>query len=365
VNADIEDRRQSAADVYVVRRGDPLADRERVLNVWRECGSSFSQEFVHGRARYDWFYLRNPAGRAAVYFLEHRPSGQLVGVLGIAAREFWRAGVSTSAGVLVDFVVHPRHRVFYPAFVLQRAARDAELESRAMLIGHPNTSSVAVFRRLGGYQERVQGRFVRILGVRQQLLRSASWPLASSVGGFVEAADRQLRRGLRAFGPRFEFRWSEHFDGRFDDLWNRVAREALIIGTRDRAFLEWRFGARPGHRYRIGECRYAGRERLEGYCICQESDGLLNVVDVLVVGDVRAHRAALDALLDAAGREGARGVVLNVVPHRALASAMRSLLFVRRSATPVVITVRPATQADLSRRATAAEWYVTPADADF
>ncbi len=124
---------------YRVDRGDPVADRERILALWERC------KFASGapaRARYDWFYLDNPAGRSRVYLLFS--GDEMVGALGTGTRQLaGAAGEMRSAVILVDFVVEPMHRSLYPALALQKTARERELRDIPMLYGIPATQGSA------------------------------------------------------------------------------------------------------------------------------------------------------------------------------------------------------------------------------
>jgi hypothetical protein len=80
---------------YRVTRGDPVADRERILDLWARC------EFGSGEQaseRYDWFYLRNPRGQGRVYLLWQ--ADELVGALGAGSRQFTCAAGEPPLAVL-------------------------------------------------------------------------------------------------------------------------------------------------------------------------------------------------------------------------------------------------------------------------
>ena len=102
-----------------------------------------------GAARYDWFYVRNPAGAGTQFLLRQGSDGPWVGALGVGRREFWCGPRRVTAGVLVDFIIAPAHRVFYPALLLQRTARQHELGPCTVILAHPNQNSAGVILRAG------------------------------------------------------------------------------------------------------------------------------------------------------------------------------------------------------------------------
>src|SRR5689334_16170043 len=98
---------------YHVDAGDAAADRERILALWQLCAFGGSAE--ENAARYDWFYLHNPQGRGRMYLLRASGSDELLGTVGVGARDFRLAGSAeqSPSGTLVDFVVHPGHRSLF------------------------------------------------------------------------------------------------------------------------------------------------------------------------------------------------------------------------------------------------------------
>ena len=353
--------RGSAEPAYSVAVVDPLASAARIVEIWRASGADFSVDFAAGAARYDWFYARNPAGAGTQFLLRQGSDGPWLGALGVGRREFWCGPQRVTAGVLVDFVIDPAHRVFYPALLLQRTARQHELGPCTVILAHPNRNSAGVILRAGPYGDLVQTRYARVVGFARQFARHLPRAAAGAFGALAALGDRVASALQRVAGPRLSAAWSAGFDARFDALWQRVREDpALWMGTRDRAFLAWRFASRPGRAYRVLEVRCDGSQALEGYFACHEEDDTLVVSDLLVAGDARMIRAALRALVSAARPLGVRSVSLSVVASRALRAALPGAGFRARETGPVFVAVTEAVAAE----AGAAEWYVTFADAD-
>lgn len=353
--------RGSAAPAYSVTAVEPLASAAKIVEIWRASGTDFSVDFADGAARYDWFYARNPAGAGMQFLLRQGSDGPWVGALGVGRREFWCGSRRVTAGVLVDFIIDPAHRVFYPALLLQRTARQHELGPCTVILAHPNENSSGVIFRAGPYRDLVQTRYARVVGFARQFARHLPRVAAGAIGALAVLGDRVASALQRAVGPGLAFAWSTGFDARFDALWQRVRQDpTLWMGTRDRAFLAWRFGSRPGRAYRILEVTRRGTAVLEGYFACHEEDDTLIVSDLLVAGDARMVRAALRALIAAARPLGVRSVSVSVVASQALRAALPGAGFRARETGPVYVAVTEAVAAE----AGAAEWYVTFADAD-
>jgi hypothetical protein len=350
---------RSTTDAYAVVRGDAVRDRERALSVWRSCGADASPAFVDGAARYDWFYLRNPAGLGQLFFLEHKPSGATVGFVAIGARDFRWKGRHARAGLLVDFVIDRPHRVFFPALAIQRAAMLAARQDFDLLIGHPNPSSAAVLRRVGGFEELEHVRYVRLFDASHYLARFLPRPLARLLGWLSGRVDGVVHSRPRRTGPPLRSRWRETFDGRYDELWARADLSRSCAGVRDRAFLEWRFGRGPHGPYRVLEIMRTGSEALEGYFVCEFGSNVVSVCDLWIAGDPGLQQRALLELGAAVRALGARSVSIGIVRQARLDAALKACGFHEREVQPVLVAVTGA-----AATPACAEWHLTPADAD-
>jgi hypothetical protein len=348
-----------SADAYAVTRGDALGDRDRALAVWRRCGADYSSAFSDGAQRYDWFYTRNPAGPAQLFFLEHRPSAQVVGYLALGARDVLLGGKRGRAGLLVDFVIDREHRVFFPALALQKAALRMASEEFDVLIGFANSSSAAVLRRMREYRELQSVRFVRVIDAGDYLARYLPRAVARVAGWVSGLASRQIDEFRRRAGPRVWSRWADTFDRRYDQLWADAQRAGLCVGVRDRRFLEWRFQSRAQLRYRVLEVMRDGSDTLVGYFVCEIGPRAVAVADLWLAGDMALRTRALLELSTAARSVGARSVSVAVVRNGLLEELLRSCGFYERDRQPVFVALIRA-----GLVGTCTEWYLTPADAD-
>ena len=345
--------------LYTVARGDVHADRDRVLRCWREFGSDFSRELMDGAAKYDWFYLNNPAGEAEVYFLEHGPDRRVVGVVGVGARDVSSSGRRLTAGLLVDFIVQAEHRVFYPALLLQRTAARESAVRFDCLVGHSNPASSAVLRRVPGFQEHAQVRYVRVLDIQAYLARYVPGAVATIIGRGLGVLRRAVSGGSRRRQVSLAARWTDEPDDRFDRLWARASAGVLSMGVRDRRFIAWRFFGRQRHRCRILEIAAAPEGALIGYFICDLGGDSLVVQDLWLPEDAAIQDSALAELVVAAQALRRRSVSIGVVATASLASALERAGFWPRDSQPVLIA--PTKNAAV---APLAHWYVTMADAD-
>lgn len=342
---------------YQALDGDPVVDRDAVLALWRHCGlAPIAKEAA---ARYDWFYLQNPAGKAQVNLLTAANSKEHIGFLGVGARNFCIAGESQSAGVLVDFVVDPKHRIAMPALMLQRYGQQRALQSMAVLYGIPDTKAVAIMNRLGNHVRFDLPLYARVLRSRPYLQRHMPSWCATPLALCVDSTDRSIT-GLRLLFSGVVGEWLDEFDARFDRLWEAVPKQKLCIGVRDREFLRWRFTDQQDKQFRIFAVRRVGADDLCSYFVCELLQGVVTVKDCLHVGSEAELRDGLLLLSSAARRAGATSVSLQVTPVGDFPRALRMSFFRQRSKRMFFAVANPSVR----DRCVATRWYVTPADED-
>ena len=342
---------------YAVTGADLESDREAIVALW----SSTLGHAERRNDKFDWFYRRNPGGTPTV-LLAHPAAAAAasIGVVGLGPRRMQIDGRPLTAGLLADFGVSPEHRTLYPAMLLQTALRDRCLPRLGLIFGFPNPRSEPVVRRLG-YS--AVGRFVRYVRV----VRSADYLPAAipaiarrGLGGLIDG----WRRGALPRPPEpdaLAIEWQERPDERFDALWQAQIGQPMLIGVRDRAFLEWRFESKPWR-----QCRFLTLRRLDGglagYAVCETADKALHIRDLLI--DPRLP-GSLGPLLRAAFRaaraSGRSSVSFEFLGPRWMRDVLLALGMVPRESSSVLATALPeAAGPPLIER----DWYLTFAAQD-
>jgi hypothetical protein len=348
-----------ASTSYEVKPADPSAAREQVLTAWREGGIQGNQSLESVQRRYDWFYLHNPQGMARLSLL-FTGEASLAGSLGIGCRDFFIGGERALAGVLVDFVVSPRHRSAFPALTLQRKGREHALQSMDLLYGLPGPTAVSVCKRLVSHVSLEFTRLARILRYRSYIRRLLPGFLAVPIALVMDALDFCRIRARLLLSP-LRGEWVPEFDASFDALWAELDKSNLCIGARDRRFLQWRFRDRPGRR----DCRIFAVYRksdasLRMYFVCRGSGEILNIYDCLGVGSDSELQQGVLMLCLAARQLGAASLDVHLTGETPLLNALRRSNFSVRDTRPFFAVMGETLQA----RAGNHTWYVTRADED-
>jgi hypothetical protein len=287
----------TAASSYVALAADLRADRQTIVSLW-------ASNLGHPERRedkFDWFYLRNPAGAPQV-LLAYCPAadGAPVGVIGLGTRRMQLTGRPIDAGLLVDFGVLPEHRTLYPAMLLQTALRDRFLPTLGMLYGFPNAKSEPVVRRLGYEVAGQMVRYVRVLRSADYLPADLPRAVRHAVGATADWFTRAWHRARQAQGSTgMCTQWLDRPDSRFDALWAAQSAQPILLGVRDCRYLTWRFEQKPWKTFRFLTLN-SRSDGLVAYAATEVAARVLHIRDLLWHP---AHPHSLELLLTALFRD--------------------------------------------------------------
>ncbi|HEX2493676.1 MAG TPA: hypothetical protein VHK24_07860 [Steroidobacter sp.] len=358
----------SAAPRYEFQALDPVKHRDRVLAAFELC---WPQPAAEMQAKHEWFYVANPAGTASAFLLHDHATAKDVGLLVVAPRRFLINGEEALGAVFVDFAVAPEHRRLFLRRIkldllafhtASEAGHDAALMRSDFVYCLPNDRSRRVCERTAGVFQFERPRMAAIVRFWPYLARRAPQWAAKPAGAFLDllttCADAVSRLGY----PRFTHEWLDEVDERFDVLWSRVSRVDRCIGVRDRAFLHWRFFARPGaHQNRVLAVLRPGTQSLLAYFVTELIDGMLVVRDALCVGSTTEQIAAWKLLRGAARACGAYVVTCEIHADEKVLHCLRRAGYHKRGSTTVFIRLASLC-GDWLREAK--PWYLTRADED-
>lgn len=227
---------------YATREGEAARDRDAVLAVWQ---GNLGQD-ARMAAKYDWFYLRAPAGAPVLQLLMHTGSLAPVGACSAGRRRMLRDGHEIRAGVLVDLAVTPEHRTLGPALILQQGLFAAGRRELQQLYGFPNPKAAPVFKRIGYRKLGEMVRYARVIRHALYVQRRAPRlpaPLAALAGTLIDFGIG-LRDRWRIGAGAYRADWHDRAPD-IDALWSASPKPAALTAVRDAAHLRWRFDDAP------------------------------------------------------------------------------------------------------------------------
>lgn len=324
-------------DRYETIEGDLDRDRETVIGIWRgHIGWQNQLERM-----YDVFYLGCPFGRPLLRLLRHRPSGGIVGTIGIGPRPMLWQGRELLVGCGSHFVVLPGHRSLRPALGLMHSMAEVGLEHFAFLYAMTNVRGAAIGRRANSDVATQLLRYVKVLSYRNcapNVLPGSLRPLGRAGGALLDgaiAASSRLRAPDRS---GLHVVWSDTVDPRMQALWEQSEHGSGLSTVRSSAMLEWRFLGLPALCRRFLLVAPAPGAPLLAWFACETNGracSFMTVTDAWFAGGVReADRRAIRELCRMARGAGYDAIEVRVTAAAAVLDAWRAEGFVKRGQQP-------------------------------
>jgi hypothetical protein len=101
-------------DRFLILQIDPILYKDKIIEFWNK--------YLPGtpHARIEWISKGNPAGPTLWFFAFERANNELAGMVSVIPREFRFKNQKLLGGMLGDFMVSNKYRVFGPAIFLQK-----------------------------------------------------------------------------------------------------------------------------------------------------------------------------------------------------------------------------------------------------
>ena len=342
---------------YTICQPDLDHDRDTVLDLWKRNLPAASAD------RYAWLYEAGPA----TGWLLKAADGTVVGAAGLMDRAMKVFGESLRVGQAIDLNVDQDHRTLGPALGLQRAVTaTVQRREHDLIYALPIAQSEPVLRRAG---YRVLGevrRWFKPLCCRDVLARWLRPTLprraaAAAINGLLHLASPE-RYYHRSADVRVEV--TDHFDRRFDVLWEAAARQFPVIGQRTSAYLSWRFGRCPDVRHRVF-CLLSAAGQLLAYLVYCRMKDVVQIGDFLFA-DPHKLDVLLAEFLRQMRRERAKAVTAVYLGPEVVCHRLRRFGFWKRPSLwkALVYAERRRFGPGLGRLLDTENWYLTRADAD-
>ena len=302
---------------YRVTRVNPKEYKRQIIELWKKNLPSTNEK------RFDWLNS-NPAGPAIWFLAFQNTTNELAGCISILPRMMSFNGETIRAGILGDFMVDIRHRVFGPNILLPKTCLMQQQALKFDLIYTiPNSDSKNIIHRAGFTNmgpllylvrpNRLE-KYTQIFGIRF---------LVPIINHFL----RLLTMDLPSFKRQTFFREENSVDDSFDKLWGYIKnKQTGLIGDHDSEFLKWHFFQNPINNYRMLTKRRKSDGQLLGYIIFSVNDNSLEIFDIVCIPMLHAKRL-IKKVIEIAQREKCKAIYCTVSAKSPFFKVLKRLFF--------------------------------------
>jgi hypothetical protein len=202
-------------------------------------------------------------------------------------RQFFFEDETKQAGILGDFMVHKKYRVFGPALLLIQAAVNTFNEyGLDMVYTIPNKQSEIFAKMVGLNTVGIMRHFVKPLYTSRYVRRYVPCIIADVLSYVIDLGLRLVSK--ETYLPNSgSFDEPLHINQSYDVLWNTFKKShTSMVGDRSAAYVEWKYFQNPDKTIRILSLKERYGNSVDGFVVFSIKDECLYILDILSAGTV-------------------------------------------------------------------------------
>ena len=276
---------------FQIIRTDPVQFKTQILDFW--------DKYLPGTppARFEWLKHGNPAGPAIWLFAIESDNNEIAGMMSIMPKDMIRTGRIIRAGILGDFMIHSKYRVFGPNLMLLKTALADRTElGFALLYTVPNAHSVPLIKRAGANSVGNFKNFVKPLEAKHYLRKHMDPFSQRLLAPFVDTGLRLISKDTYLSSKGF-FEEISGIDESFDLLWNIVKGSLVMAGDHSSSYLEWKYLLNPHHGFRVLTIKERAGGSLLGFVVFTVDQNRLNIYDMAALNKASVNQLLMKIVL--------------------------------------------------------------------
>ncbi len=264
---------------YTVKEADVVKDKQIMLRILQ---NNRSRENYDYSKRYDWIYLNNPLGKARAWIIWRDKTNEPVGFTGVFPRAVYVKGKKYIGWNCGDFSIEKKFRSLGIALKLRKAAKQAvDTNEVPFLYAHPNARMEVIHIKSGHFKIARMVRYA--LPVRFDAILSKFLPIHWLVRLFAIPLNVLLsyQYRFRIFSGVTAKNFNPvQVNENHEKLFTKMTMQFPVLGSRDIAYLKWKFRDNPNYNFQQMDLFYKGL--LVGSVFYTKRDQTISVTDVLI-----------------------------------------------------------------------------------
>ncbi len=264
---------------YSVKEADVVKDKQIMLQILQNNRSRDNYDY---NKRYDWIYLNNPLGKARAWIIWKDKTNEPVGFTGVFPRAVYVNGKQYVGWNCGDFSIEKKFRSLGIALKLRKAAKNAvDANEVPFLYAHPNARMEVIHLKSGHFKIARMVRYA--LPVRVDAILSKFLPFHWLMRLFAIPLNVLLsyQYRFRTFsGVTAKNHSTVQVNADHEKVFEKMTRQFPVIGSRDTAYINWKFRDNPNYHFQQMDLFYKGI--LVGSVFYNKRDNVINVSDVLI-----------------------------------------------------------------------------------
>lgn len=290
----------------------------------------FWREYLPGtpEGRLEWMN-RNPDGKPIWLLALDKENDELAGTVSIMPRKMFFNGKAYLAGIVGDFMVDKKHRVFGPAMSLQKTVLESYHKyDLDFIFTIPNNASINL-TKMAGFRESIKIRyFIKPVAASYYLERYIHKNLAKIISPFINIALNIFSRDTYLKKHDWDVE-VEKLDDSFDELWDELKTNLnRLQHNRSASVLVWHYLENPLFKCRIIKSVEKDGKTILGYLVFLKQEESIEIIDLLY-SDNSVMNSLFKYLIDLANRENVHSITCRLSDKDNIKNIIKRFGFMR------------------------------------
>lgn len=305
---------------FNIIQSDPEKYKETIQEFWQENLPGTPLD------RIDWMQ-NNPSGPSVWYLAFDKENTRLVGTISIMPRKMLLRGEEICAGIVGDFMVDKKYRVFGPALNLQKLVIEKMAENGFdFMYTIPNAASISIMQRVGYSRKKKLMSFVKPLHnqkyVEKYLHGGMTWLIGAATDLVLKLISKETYRQTHGI-----FQEVKKIDESFNELWRKITKQdKRLIGDFSAEYINWKYGDNPEGNFRILTYRKNQESKLSGCIVFSSVNEKMTIFNIFSINK-RCWNSLLAYLIKMARKEKFQAIYIRLSENDPRMHAIRKYLF--------------------------------------
>jgi hypothetical protein len=306
---------------FHIIQADPMQYKAHILKFW--------EEYLPGTppGRLKWMETGNPAGPAIWLCAFDNKTNEIAGMISVTPKEFILKDKTVRSGILGDFMVGSKYRVFGPNLILPKTVlSNMQKLDFKFIFTIPNAESEKLIKRVGFKSAGVMHSLVKLLKTRHYLNKYLNSFAGRLISPFTDIGLRIISREtyISAAGV---FEETSVIDETFDLLWNKIKlQQPHMIGDHSPSYITWRYLQNPLYKFRVLTYKEEFKGDLLGFIVFTIDQGKLYIFDIIAVSRTYIHKL-LKKIVGIGWNENCLSINIDVFETNPLLPILKSFRF--------------------------------------
>ncbi len=260
---------------FIIKEINPTKFQDQIVEFWKKYLPKTNS------GRIEWLEKYNPAGKGVWLFAYSEANDELAGILSIIPRTFYINGDEKKGGMLGDFMVADKYRVFGPAIPLQKYALSCyERLGFDFLYTISELNLKNFFINLGYQKMDLLYRYVKPISLNMYLEKYFNSKMVRCFSFLFNIFLKIIALDTYILA-HMQFEKTKKIGKSFDHFWSEIRkRNHEIIGDRSSVFLNWRYVQNKHEDFIILKFYDKKMKYVIGYIIYTIEKGKIHLVEI-------------------------------------------------------------------------------------